>query len=144
MQLRSNIFRILFIALIIFSSCKTEKESLVEPVKNFTGTWKISKVVRDQVDITPWIDTTNFTLVLNSDNTYTLSNSNIPFVANSSGNWSVDDPAYPYHISFLVAGTDTATANFLTPVDKGKRSMVISFSPGCISNTYVYTLQNVQ
>jgi hypothetical protein len=131
--------------LIIFSACKTNKDSLVEPMKDLTGTWTIEKVVRNETDITQWLDVSQFKLTLNSDNSYTLENSNIPFVANTNGSWSADDPEYPFHIS--LQPTDSAnvsTADLLSPIEKGGRNIVVTFSPGCNANKYVYTLQRIQ
>ena len=145
--MRLNIKKIFsfLIVLIIFSACKTNKDSLVEPMKDFTGAWTIEKVVRNETDITRWLDVSQFKLTLNSDNSYTLENSNIPFVANTNGTWSVDDPDYPFHISFQPTdSTNAATANLLSPIEKGKRNIVVTFSPGCNANKYVYTLQRLQ
>jgi hypothetical protein len=131
--------------LIIFSACKTNKDTLVEPMKDFTGAWTIEHVVRNEIDITQWLDVSQFKLTLNSDNTYTLENSNIPFVANTNGTWSVDDPEYPFHISFQPTdSTNASTADLLSPIEKGKRNIVVMFSPGCNANKYVYTLQRIQ
>ena len=145
MKLNMNKIFAIIIILIIFIACKRQRDVLVEPQKDFTGTWKIGKVVRNETDITEWLDLSQFKLTLNGDNTYTLEGNNIPFVANASGTWSVDDPAYPFHISFKVKdSTNASTADILAPVTKGKRNIVINFSPGCNANKYVYTLESIQ
>ena len=144
MKLTSNRVSVIIIGVVILFSCTKTKEPIAEPEKKFTGTWQIAKIVRNESDITAWVDAAQFRLTLNTDNTYTIANNNIPFVANTGGTWSVDDPAYPFHISFHATGsTDAVTADMLAPVDKGKRNIVITFSPGCYSNKYVYTLESL-
>ncbi len=126
--------------LLAAASCKTEKDSLVEPQKDFSGTWRISQVVRNNTDITQWVDSTGFRLVLQSDGNYLLENNNIPFIVNSNGTWAADDPLYPFHLSFKSTdSTETKTGNITTPVTAGERNIQMTFSPGCFSNTYVYT-----
>ena len=127
--------------LLFFSSCKTQKDSLVEPQKDFSGTWRISKVERNSTDITAWADTSSFRLMLASDGSYTLQNNHIPFLVNQvGGTWASDDPLYPFFLSFK--GTDSTnakTGSITTPISGGERSIEMTFSPGCPSNTYVYT-----
>ena len=77
--------------------------------------------------------------------TFTIENNNIPFVANENGTWLLDDPAYPFHISFKAKDSITiGVADLSVPVVMGKRKMVITFSPGCNSNKYIYTLESIQ
>ena len=136
---------LLFTGLLIFGSCKIEKDVLAEPIKNFEGKWRISKVVRNEEDITANIDSTGLRLTLKKDHSFSLVSNNIPFLANGIGKWQVDDPNYPFHISFVAKdSTDERMGDLSAPVDAGKRKMVITFSPGCYSNKYVYTLENMQ
>lgn len=133
------------IVTVLFAACRTEKESFVEPQKDLSGTWRITKVTRNATDITEWIDSTGFRLVLNNDNSYALGTNNIPFVVNTTGTWAADDPQYPYHLLFFPgAGTDSVSGSIGTPVIKGNRSLNITFSPGCNKNTYIYTLEKMQ
>ncbi len=133
-------------SLVFMVACQKQKDVVPEePVKDLVGKWALLKVVRNSVDITPYIDTTGFRLNLNSDETYTLENNDIPFVINSGGTWSADDPIYPYHISFKGSdSTNTVVANVATPVSKGKRNLDFTFSPGCLTNTYVYSFSKIQ
>ena len=134
-----------FTVLSVLSSCKTQKDVLVEPIENFTGTWKISKLLRNQEDITQWVNLAGFKLELRSDNSFTLENGNIPFLADTDGTWAVDDPAYPFHLSLQAKDSASAkTGDLLAPVARGSRNMVITFSPGCSANKYVYTLEHAQ
>ena len=129
---------------VLLSSCQLAKDALIEPPKDLSGVWRISKVVRNSSEITPWVDSTGFRLFLNSDNTYTLQNNNIPFIVNTNGTWSADDPLYPFQLSFLAAdSTNTKTGNITTPVIKGQRNFDITFSPGCIRNVYVYSFTKI-
>ena len=142
-----NRIKIFFIITILLSvvACKTEKEVFVEPQKDLAGTWRISKVTRNAADITEWIDSTGFRLVLNNDNTYALGTNGIPFLVNAPGTWEADDPQYPYHLLFTPTGsTETVSGSVTTPVIKGNRSLSITLSPGCYKNTYVYTLEKMQ
>lgn len=134
------------ISALIFTSCKIEKDLLpTEPVKNFVGTWKLTKVLRNDEDITAYVDSTGFRFTLNQDNSFLIQKNNIPFLANASGTWLLDDPAYVFHISLKENDMPTSfSADLSAPVQNGKRNMIISFSPGCIANKYVYTLETIQ
>ncbi|HRH50872.1 MAG TPA: DUF5004 domain-containing protein [Panacibacter sp.] len=141
---KSQYFFVLIVTFFsVFSSCKTQKDVLVEPIKDFTGSWKISKVLRNQEDITQWLNLADFKLELKNDNSFTLTSGSIPFLENTDGTWTVDDPAYPFHLSLQAKDSTSAkTADLLAPVAKGSRNMVITFSPGCNANKYVYTLEH--
>jgi uncharacterized protein DUF5004 len=126
-------------------SCTTKKEVLMEPVKSLDALWRIQTVTRNSTDITQFVDSTGFRLTLSPDNTYTLQSNNIPFLVDApAGSWSVDDPQYPYNITFKPADSTKAfTGSIATPVSQGDRTLSITFSPGCHSNAYVYTFVKV-
>ena len=132
--------------IILISACTPKKEILVEPVKDLNALWRIQNVTRNSADITQYIDSAGFRLMLSSDGTYTLQGNNIPFLVNSpSGKWTSDDPQYPYNLTFMPAdSTNSFTGSIATPVAQGERILSITFSPGCHSNTYVYTFEKVQ
>lgn len=142
MRLQKIILPVL-VAAITIASCTTKKEVLSEPVKDLNALWRIETVTRNTADITPYIDSASFRLMLAPDNTYTLQGNNIPFVVNAAaGTWSVDDPQYPYNISFKPTdSTRSFSASITTPTTKGNRILSIKFSPGCPSNAYVYTFE---
>ncbi len=143
MNKRTYALALLFVT-VCFTACQTEKEVFVEPMKDLSGTWRISKVVRNNGDITPWVDSTGFRLVLKSDNSYVLQNNNIPFIVNTNGTWSADDPLYPFNLSFLPADSSTTkVGNITTPIVKGERNFDITFSPGCFRNIYVYSFTKI-
>ena len=135
----------LFIAVLLFSeACQIKKEALIEPPKDLSGIWRLSKVVRNSVEITSWVDSTGFRLELRNDNTYILQNNKIPFIVNTNGSWASDDPLYPFQLSFLQTDSTTAKiGNITTPVVKGERNFDITFSPGCFNNSYVYSFTKI-
>ncbi len=143
MLARKIFFPVMIMMLIATVSCSTKKEMLAEPVKDLNATWHIQNVTRNTVDITQYIDAADFKLTLSPDNTYTLEGNNIPFlVNNAAGTWSSDDPQYPYNITLKPAdSTSSFSGSIATPVSKGQRTLSITFSPGCHSNTYIYTFE---
>ena len=129
-------------------SCDTFKdemtpESYSETIKHVDGNWQLSAVVRNGIDITKYMDFTRFHIVLNKDSTYEIRNY-LPFIVENNGTWSVDDPQFPFHLVFREEGKNEEVKTeigFLT-VD-GDRQLTIKLSPGCHTNTYVYTFKQV-
>ncbi len=125
--------------LLTFLSCKKEKmASSAEPVKDISGSWKIIKAMRNGTDLTARFSFGDFRINF-ADSAYTLTNL-VPFITSKNGTWRFDDKNYPFQITFT-AGGEVKTSTFLYPVVNGVRNIVISFSPGCASNIYQYTLQ---
>jgi len=140
----NTIFSLLLLGLVLAgTSCQRTGPVLVEPIKDLPGTWKLSKVLRNSGDITEWLDISSFRLRLQENNAYTIEGNNIPFVVDDNGEWTVDDPAYPYNLSFTPSGAGgaTVTAAIGTTVISGKRALNVNFSPGCHSNQYVYVFE---
>ena len=135
-----------FIVILIMISCVKKNETLMEPVKDLDALWRIETVTRNETDITKFIDSSSFRLMLSPDKTYKLEGNNIPFVVDAStGTWSVDDPQYPYKITFKPNdSTSTFAGSVATPVTKGNRTLNITFSPGCEANSYTYIFEKVQ
>ncbi|MGN6295521.1 MAG: DUF5004 domain-containing protein [Ginsengibacter sp.] len=135
-----------FIVIAIMISCVKKNETLLEPVKDLNALWKIESVTRNETDITKFIDSSGFKLTLSPDKTYTLEGNNIPFIVDAStGTWSIDDPQYPYKITFKPKdSTSTFSGDVATPVTKGNRTLNITFSPGCQANSYTYIFEKVQ
>jgi hypothetical protein len=128
---------------IIFSqlACKKENTDIPgEPVKNITGTWRVVKLLRNNIDLTTYLDLSGFSIEFKEDGTYTISNQ-LPFIVDLPGKWKLDDPLRPFAISFEPQGGTAVSSNFNYPVVKGQRQMVLVFSPGCEKNSYEYTLQ---
>ncbi len=89
------------------------------------------------------MDFKRFHVLLNKDNTYKLNNY-LPFIVKNDGTWNVDDPIYPFHLILKEEGSEKEVKTeigFLT-VD-GQRRLTITLSPGCYSNKYVYTFEQI-
>ena len=128
---------------ICFSSCKMEKVAPAqEAVKDISGNWRIIKATRNGTDLTSIVDFSQFRLNFNQGK-YTLVNK-VPFLVADNGTYVLDDPKYPFKISFTAgSGTPVATA-FNFPIVNGARQLTITFSPGCTNNSYVYVFQKTQ
>lgn len=143
----NKIFRIVIVCAIaaLAASCSTFSDDnnpydATEAVKNISGTWKLKTVTRNGVDITKTMDFSRFQLHLNTDGSYNIQNY-LPFVVSEDGTWQVNDPQHPMRISFKENTSGEAfDLDFNYPVVDGQRAISITLSPGCHSNTYVYTL----
>ena len=137
-----------FLTLTMISSCDTFEDEMTpdsysETIKHVDGHWRLFTVSRNGIDITKYMDFSRFHIVLNKDNTYEIKNY-LPFIVKGNGTWSVDDPQFPFHLIFREDGADETVETeigFLT-VD-GERQLTIKLSPGCHTNTYVYTFKQV-
>ncbi|PUZ26766.1 protein of unknown function [Chitinophaga costaii] len=129
--------------LMLAGSCKQSEVVVAEAQKDISGDWRISKAVRNGIDITTLADFSQFRIHFTADNKYSLENP-LPFVVSKDGSYSLDDPAYPFRLTFTPTGDSAVSTTFNYPVVNGARTIVFSFSPGCSSNTYLYTLQRVQ
>ena len=127
---------------LIASSCKTEKVlPQKEALKDITGNWQVIKATRNGTDLTNIVDFSQFKLNFANGN-YTLENK-LPFLVNQNGSFSLDDPQYPFKITFTAPGAQPVSTIFTYPVLNGKRQLSLTFSPGCANNSYVYVLQQV-
>lgn len=123
------------------SLLEDEKPVYTESNKNLDGTWKIVKAYRNEVDITGLMDFTNFRLSFNQDNTYKIENY-LPFIVNKDGVWRLDDPQYPFRLSFTAEGSQDALETTISyPIVSGQRQIGLTFSPGCKNNNYTYILE---
>ena len=137
-----------FLTLTMISSCDTFEDEMTpdsysETIKHVDGNRRLFTVSRNGIDITKYMDFSRFHIVLNKDNTYEIKNY-LPFIVKGNGTWSVDDPQFPFHLIFREDGADETVETeigFLT-VD-GERQLTIKLSPGCHTNTYVYTFKQV-
>ena len=137
----------LFILVAIASfitSCDDEIDPVEEAPKQLDGSWKIVGVFRNDVDITQALDLSKFRITFQGDGTYTIDNY-LPFIVRSGGKFSLDDPQYPFRITFREEATqETVTTDLTYPVVLGKRQIHLSFSPGCVNNKYEYVLEEAQ
>jgi hypothetical protein len=124
-----------------FTSCKTEEiMPLAEAPKNISGSWKVIKATRNGADITTDYDFTQFRVKFDSTGSYTLQNL-LPFLVNTNGKYNLDDPKYPFQITFTPDGGTAVAVPFNYPTVTGVRQLNLTLVPGCTANTYIYTLQ---
>lgn len=134
------LLQMMLLAAVLFA-CKPERLSVpAEPVKDIQGSWQVIKATRSGTDLTSRFDFSKFRIHF-TDSTYTLDNL-VPFIVSKNGRWAFDNPNYPFTLSFTLPDS-TAQSPFQYPVVGGQRNIIITFSPGCSSNSYQYTLQKV-
>lgn len=123
------------------SLVEDEKPVYTESTKTLDGSWKIVKAFRNDVDITGLMDFTNFRISFQQDNTYQIENY-LPFIVSKDGIWGLNDPQYPFHLSFKAEGTEVPLETTLSyPIVNGERQIGLTFSPGCKNNFYTYILE---
>ncbi len=121
----------------------TDPYNVTEASKDLSGVWKLKTVTRNNIDITNQMDFTQFTLSLNHDGTYSIQNY-IPFIVREDGTWGIDNPDYPFLLTFKESSSSEATNVELSyPVVDGKRALSITHSPGCFRNSYTFTMERV-
>jgi|SRR5690606_3324173 len=126
--------------LAFFASCKTEAIVTVESAKEIAGNWRILQASRNGTDITEKFDFSGFRITFNEDGTYRLQQP-LPFIVAGNGSFALDDPQYPFQISFTEAdGDGVVSSSFEYPIVSGRRHLLLTFSPGCEANSYRYTL----
>lgn len=109
-----------------------------ESVKDLSGKWQLTSVLRNEVDITDEMDFSQFCLVLSEDGKYSFENY-LPFVVNKEGTWKIDDPKYPYFLTFTETETnETVTIKINYPIIDGSRRITLTLSPGSVKNSYNY------
>lgn len=135
------------VCLLLGSSCKTDRiKPFSEPVKDLTGTWKITKATRNGTDLSTVLDSNVYSLskfsIVFTGTSYTISNP-LPFIVSANGTYSLDNPQYPFQITFTPTGAAAASAPFTYPIVNGVRVLTLVFYPGCGQNTYSYSLEKV-
>lgn len=124
------------------NSCKQKEMLVPEAPKDISGEWRIVKAVRNGIDITTLTDFTQFRIRFADNLQYSIENP-LPFIVRKNGSYSMDDPKYPFRITFNQTGGTAVSTSFTYPVVKGERHMNFTFSPGCTANVYLYTLEKV-
>jgi len=101
------------------------------------GNWQIISASRNGSDITSTLAFTRFKLNLNENGMYSIENY-LPFVTKkTSGRWAIDDPVFPFRLFFYdTDGSNEIVAILNYQIYEGKRRIILTFSPGCASNTY--------
>ena len=139
-----HIYLLFFGLLLVLTACQRESyKALAEPVKNINGSWQVTAATRNGTDLFTRFDFSAFRINF-ADSAYTVDNP-LPFIVNKAGAWRFDDPVYPFNIFFTPKDSASKSTGLLFPITvSGQRNIIISFSPGCASNTYQYTLQKVK
>ena len=121
----------------------TSDDSYSEVSKQLDGTWQLKTVLRNGNDISNTMNFSQFHMVLNKDSSYILENY-LPFVVSEGGGtWSVDDPYYPFLLTFRNEKGENAQVEISYPIVEGKRNIILTLSPGCYSNSYEYSFEKV-
>lgn len=142
-------FLLVILSILIWTSCKIDRiEPVKESTKDITGTWKIVSATRNGTNLLPLVDTAainfnSFNIVFTGGN-YTLGSS-LPFIVSQSGTYALDNPQYPFQITFKPTGSTTSTSTAFTyPIVNGVRVLTIVFSPGCAQNVYSYSFEKTK
>jgi hypothetical protein len=135
------------LAIVMLASClscdNNDDNAPAESVKNIDGSWKVVSVTRNDLDITGAFDFTRFRVDFSADGTYSFENY-LPFIVKKEGDWSLDDPQYPFKIIFREGSSaETLAADLTYPVVQGNRQIQLTFSPGCQLNRYKYVLERI-
>ena len=143
-MLKNKKYFVAVLALFAMASCKVEKiKPIVEPIKTIDGTWKVTKTLRNDIDITEYfgMDFSKFRVKF-TDGKYTLVDK-LPFIVNTGGAYEFDDPQYPFAINFTPDGGTVLPTPFSFPIVNGARTMTFKFSTSanCTTNVYTYTLE---
>jgi hypothetical protein len=138
---KKQTYLIISLIAMLWTSCKIERVApITESKKDLTGTWKVLQATRNGTNLIPLFDFSQFSITFNaSANTYTLNNP-VPFIVPANGKFSLDDPQYPYSITFTATGGQPIPTAFNYPIIGGVRQIIMTFSPGCSKNSYVFTL----
>lgn len=142
------LFALVILLAFVWVSCKTDKiNGIAEPVKDISGSWKIVKATRNGTDLFSLLDTNYYNLnkfrVNFNSGKYTIVNP-LPFIVSQNGVYALDNPQYPFKITFTETGSTTPVSTAFTyPIVNGSRVLTLVFSPGCPQNTYSYTLEKV-
>jgi hypothetical protein len=139
-RLKRHLHLLIILMGLAFASCKVEKITTAnEGTKDLTGTWKVVQATRNGTNLIPLYDFTQFILKFDAKSqSYTLTNP-LPFIVGTNGKYALDDPQYPFKLTFTASGGTPVTTSFNYPIVAGSRAIILSFSPGCTLNTYVYT-----
>jgi hypothetical protein len=130
----------LLLVVVLAASCKTEMVlPKQEALKDISGSWQVIKATRNGTDLTGLVDFSQFRIQFDNGS-YKLV-SKLPFIVSRDGTFALDDPKYPFKITFTAAGGAPTSTAFTYPIVNGKRQLSLNFSPGCANNAYVYVLQ---
>lgn len=139
-KLNKPIWFLVILSSLTWTSCKVEHLNPVnEPVKDISGNWMVVAASRNGTDLTSIVDFSQFKLNFSAGK-YSLVNK-MPFLVSQDGAYSLDDPQYPFKITFTASGSQPVSTAFTYPIVNGGRQLILTFSPGCSNNTYIYTFK---
>ena len=118
-------------------------ELLSSASPDISGSWLISKVEQNNIDISNNYDFNSFEIVLNYANglpsDFSInSDAPVPFPAvQNTGSWHFDNELYPSKIYFVYG--DTATSTVDQPLlTTGNDELHLEFNLGCNDVSYIY------
>lgn len=132
---------------LLFVGCNNDVEvpdgAFDERIVDLTGSWTVSQVQLNGIDITSRLEFSRIDLQLaggaDGPTSYTIENDGLPFLVTTDGDWSYDDNIYPTQVTFTTDGK-AKTASFSMPPISGGNEFTISFALGCADNSYTYLL----
>ena len=69
----------------------------------------------------------------------------LPFLVKKNGTWRIDNLTYPFFLTFQEEGAEREAITEITyPIVQGKRHITLTISPGCSSNSYVYSFEKIE
>ncbi|MBK8501369.1 MAG: DUF5004 domain-containing protein [Saprospiraceae bacterium] len=136
---------VLLVGSITWYSCEEQQieipdGALKEHTVDLAGTWKVKRVLLNNVDITSVFNFDQISLTLMMDQAptdFTIETGTAPFPVRTAGKWQYNDLAYPTSMQFE-AQSEKYSVSFAAPPISGDTSFKISFSLGCRDNLYTY------
>jgi|TARA_B110000503_G_C7020868_1_gene359717 hypothetical protein len=140
---------IIIVSVLFFIKCDDKWPLNQELVNNSTtdisGSWSITKVEQNEIDISTIYDFDSFEIHLNYTNGIPSDfsiNSEIPIpfpTSHNTGSWYFDNELYPSKIYFV--NGDTAISEVDQPLFViGNEELHMAFNMGCSDVSYVYYL----
>lgn len=149
MNYKIKMYAIAAIGVMTAVSCDSYNDSetpdkFVEADKNLSGTWQLTGVKRNDIDISSSMEFTKFKLHLEEGGRYSLEN-RLPFPVREDGSWKVDNPEYPFQLTFTEDNTagESEEVEIRYPIVDGRRQLCITHTPGCEYNSYEYTFVKI-
>jgi hypothetical protein len=135
------------LSILFFISCDEKwpvnEELLNSGSTDISGSWSISKVEQNEIDISDNYDFNSFAIALNYVNGLPadfsiITEAPVPFpTSHSTGSWHFDNELYPSKIYFV--NGDTAISIVDQPLlTTGNEELHLEFNLGCSDVSYVY------
>jgi hypothetical protein len=135
------------LSILFFISCDEKwpvnEELLNSASTDISGSWSISKVQQNEIDISDNYDFNSFAIALNYVNGLPadfsiITEAPVPFpTSHSTGSWHFDNELYPSKIYFV--NGDTAISIVDQPLlTTGNEELHLEFNLGCSDVSYVY------